>query len=233
MWISDRLGTTISPYLFVWQAAQEIEEMSLSRRKPLNARPNAGAELAWLRFDTSVGVGLSNLVAFFIMLTAAATLNAHGVTRIDTAAQAAEALRPLAGDLAFLLFALGIIGAGLLAIPVLAGSAAYAVSELWGGSFSLGKPFRRAPGAYLIVIIATLCGVGLDFAGVPAMTLLLASAVINGIVAPPFLFAMMIVAGADAAMGPHVTPFWLKTLGWTATAAMTLAVGLLGFSVIH
>ena len=227
------LGTTISPYLFVWQAAEEIEEMQLDRREPLSMRPEAGAEIDWLRFDTGVGVGLSNLVAFFIMLTAAATLNAGGVTRIDTAAQAAEALRPLAGDAAFLLFSLGIIGAGLLAIPVLAGSAAYAVSDFRGGDFSLEKPFRRAPGAYANVIAATLCGAGLDFAGASPMKLLFASAVVNGLIAPPFLFAMMFIVGNDVAMAPHVAPRWLKALGWTATAAMTLAVAMLGFSLFQ
>ncbi|WP_330083420.1 divalent metal cation transporter [Methylocystis iwaonis] len=223
------LGTTISPYLFVWQAAQEIEEMRVGHKGPLRDA-SARREMRRLRFDTGVGVILSNLVAFFIMLTTAATLNAHGVSGIDTAAQAAEALRPLAGDFAFFLFALGIIGTGLLAIPVLAGSAAYAVSDVIGGKFSLEAPFARAPGFYGIVIIATLLGAALDFTSIPPMQMLLWTAVLNGIIAPPFLFAMMIVSGNARAMGAHVSPKWLSALGWIATAAMTFAVLLLAIS---
>jgi NRAMP (natural resistance-associated macrophage protein)-like metal ion transporter len=227
------LGTTISPYLFVWQAAQEIEEMRLARRQPLRDGALRDGELQRLRIDTGAGVLLSNLVAFFIILTTAATLHARGVTHIETAAGAAEALRPLAGEFAFALFAIGIIGAGLLAIPVLAGSAAYAVGELFGTAFSLETSFRRAPGRYGIIIFATVCGGALDFAGVNAIDLLIWTAFFNGLIAPPFLIAMMIVASSDEAMGPHVSPLWLRALGWTAAAAMTLAVVMLGFSTIQ
>ncbi|KAF2988827.1 divalent metal cation transporter [Methylocystis sp. MJC1] len=230
MMIVAVLGTTISPYLFVWQAAQEIEEMGVARKRPLRDASMRG-ELRRLRLDTGAGVVLSNLVAFFIMLTTAGTLNAHGVTDIETAAQAAEALRPLAGDFAFFLFALGIIGTGLLAIPVLAGSAAYAVSDVIGGSFSLEAPFTRAPGFYGIVIFATLLGAALDFTAIQPMQMLLWTALLNGIIAPPFLFAMMIVAGNERAMGAHVSPGWLAALGWIATAAMTLAVLSLAISI--
>ncbi len=230
MMIVAVLGTTISPYLFVWQAAQEIEEMGVAHHDPLREASSARAELRRLHLDTGVGVFLSNLVAFFIMLTAAGALNAHGVTDIDTAAKAAEALRPLAGDFAFFLFALGIIGTGLLAIPVLAGSAAYAVSDVVGGGFSLEAPFVRAPGFYGILIFATLFGAALDFTSIPPMRMLLWTALLNGIIAPPFLFAMMSVAGNARAMGPHVSPRWLSALGWAATAAMTFAVLLLAIS---
>lgn len=221
------LGTTISPYLFIWQAAQEIEEMSLARKPPLRDAPDPGREFMRLRIDTGAGVMLSNMVAFFIMLTTAAALNPQGVTEIETAAQAAEALRPLAGDFAFGLFAVGIIGTGLLAIPVLAGSAAYSASELFGGGFSLEKPFGRAPGLYGILIAATMAGAAIDFWDVPAMKLLIGAALANGLIAPPFLAAMMVVVSNPAAMGPHVAPLWLRALGWIATAAMTLAVGML------
>lgn len=232
MMIVAVLGTTISPYLFIWQAAQEIEEMRLARGRPLRESPRAGAELLRLRVDTGVGVVLSNLVAFFVILTAAATLNAHGVTDIDSAARAAQALRPLAGDFAFALFAVGIVGAGLLAIPVLAGSAAYAVSEALGGEFSLEKPFRRAPGLYGIVIVATLGGVAIDFSPFSPMQLLIFAALLNGIVAPPFLVAMMLVASNGEAMGAHVAPPWLAALGWLAAIAMSAAVLLLAFSTL-
>ncbi len=226
------LGTTISPYLFVWQAAQEIEEMGLARRRPLRETPCASAELVRLRIDTGVGVVLSNVVGFFIILTAAATLNAHGVTDIDSAAKAAEALRPLAGEFAFVLFALGIVGAGLLAVPVLAGSAAYAVSEAFGKDFSLEKPFRRAPGLYGVVIVATVGGVAIDFSSFAPMKLLIFTAALNGIIAPPFLAAMMLIASDAKAMGGHVAPAWVAALGWIATAAMSAAVVGLAISAL-
>jgi Mn2+/Fe2+ NRAMP family transporter len=214
----------------VWQAAQEIEDMRLADDAPLRETSHAGPELRRLGFDTGVGAAMSNLVAFFIMLTTAASLHAHGVTQIETAAQAAETLRPLAGDLAFLLFALGIIGTGLLAIPVLAGSAAYAVREFFGGDFSLEKPFRPAPGFYGILIVATLCGAAIDFWTIAAMKLLLLAALLNGLIAPPFPVAMVLVASSPEAMGAHVAPRWLLALGWAATAAMTAAVALLPLS---
>jgi NRAMP (natural resistance-associated macrophage protein)-like metal ion transporter len=221
------LGTTISPYLFVWQAAQEIEEMALARKRPLREAPNPGGEFKRLRIDTGAGVMLSNLVAFFIMLTTAAALHAHGVTDIETSAQAAQSLRPLAGDFAFVLFAVGIIGTGLLAIPVLAGSVAYSASELFGGGFSLEKSFGRSPGLYGILIAATIAGAAIDFWDIAAMKLLLGAALANGLIAPPFLAAMMALVSNPAAMGPHVAPHWLRALGWIATAAMTVAVVML------
>ncbi len=223
MMIVAALGTTISPYLFIWQAAQEIEEMRLARRQPLKETQAGRDELLRLRVDTGVGVVLSNLVGFFIILTAAATLHAHGVTDIDSAAKAAGALRPLAGEFAFALFALGIVGTGLLAVPVLAGSAAYAVSEALGGDFSLEKPFRRAPGLYGIAIVATLGGVAIDFSPLAPMKLLIFTAALNGIIAPPFLTAMMLIVADRAAMGEHLAPAWLLSLGWIAVVAMSAA----------
>ncbi len=205
--------------------------MGVSRKSPLRDATHPGDEFIRLRIDTGAGVILSNVVAFFIMLTTAATLHRHGVSNIETSAQAAEALRPLAGDFAFGLFSVGIIGTGLLAIPVLAGSAAYAASELFGGGFSLEKPFGRTPGLYGLLIAATIAGAGVDFSGIGAMKLLIWAALLNGLIAPPFMAAMMMVAANPAAMGPHVAPLWLRLLGWVATAAMTLAVAMLALSL--
>ncbi len=215
------LGTTISPYLFFWQASQEVEESQLSHRR--KARDATGEELSHISIDTWVGMAASNAVAFFIIVTTAATLHANGVTEIATAAQAAEALRPIAGDLTFLLFAFGLVGTGLLAVPVLAGSGAYAVAEIFGMRRGLELPAHRARGFYGVVGAATLGGAALALLRIDAMTLLFWTAVINGVVAVPIMFAMMLVVKGDGAQGLKL-PAWLKILGWVASVLMALAL---------
>ncbi len=218
-------GTTISPYLFFWQAAQEVEERNLHHlRAGVRLRPGfVRAGLARIRFDTTVGMVLSNAVAFFIMVTTAATLHASGVTDIQTASQAAEALRPLAGPLTFALFSAGIIGTGLLAVPVLAGSAAYAVAETlhWRGSLE-DRP-RDAKGFYAIVAVATAVGVLAEFAPVDPFRLLFWSAVINGLAAVPIMAVMMVVVTRRSVMGDLVASRRMAVLGWMATGLMALA----------
>jgi NRAMP (natural resistance-associated macrophage protein)-like metal ion transporter len=222
-------GTTISPYMFFWQAALEAEERKLRSK----ADNNGGSYLAkrlsrrqWTKMtlDTSGGMVLSNVIGFFIIVTTAATLHAHGKTDIATAAQAAEALRPLAGPLTFLLFSLGIIGTGLLAVPVLAGSAAYAVAESFGWQGSLELSARRAPGFYLIVAAATVAGLAVALTSLDPIRMLFWSAVVNGIVAVPLMVAMMVVVGNRKIMGKFVASPALKIFGCGATALMALVV---------
>ncbi len=222
-------GTTISPYLFFWQAAQEAEESRLSHRRRKIA---AGSHFRHIALDTWTGMAMSNIVAFFIIVTTAATLHAHGVTHIDTAAQAAEALRPIAGDLAFGLFAAGIIGTGLLAVPVLAGSAAYAVAEAFKMRGSLELPASRAIGFYAIVSAATLAGVGLTLTDINPIAMLFWSAVVNGVVAVPIMIAMMVVVMDRKGHKSLNLPRWLTVLGWLATALMALSVVLLLWSSV-
>ena len=219
------LGTTISPYLFFWQASAEVEEMrAVPGEKPLKITPRqAPAEFARIRIDTYLGMGVSNLIAFFIILTAAVTLHAHGQTHIDTAAQAAEALRPVAGAFAFLLFGIGIIGTGLLAIPVLAGSAAYAISEGLHWRAGLERRPHEAVGFYAVLTAATLLGLGLNFTSMDPIRALFWSAVINGVVAVPVMIVMMLMAANPRVMGEFTLPGGLKTMGWLATAVMGLA----------
>lgn len=229
------LGTTISPYLFFWQASQEIEEMNQGKRdKPLRDVPSGGnPELARIRADTISGMLLSNGIAFFIILTTASVLNANGVTKINSATEAAEALRPLAGDFTFALFALGIIGTGLLAIPVLAGSAAYGVAEVFGWHATLEAKPEKAVGFYTIIAAATIIGFGLGFTGIDSIHMLVWSAVLNGIVAVPIMTMMMLIVSSRAIMGHFRARSWLIALGWLGTALMALAVlALLGSSVI-
>jgi len=222
-------GTTISPYLFFWQASQEAEESHLSYRHGSHRMPTLSkGAFRHIAVDTTFGMVVSNAIAFFIIVTTAATLHAHGVTKIDTAAQAAEALRPIAGAATFFLFAAGIIGTGLLAVPVLAGSAAYAVAESFHMRGSLELPANRAIGFYAIVSAATLAGAALTLTSIDPIAMLFWSAVINGVVAVPIMAAMMIVAAAKD-IGPTL-PRWLIVLGWLATALMAVAVGLLGWS---
>jgi Mn2+/Fe2+ NRAMP family transporter len=223
-------GTTISPYLFFWQAAQEAEESRLSHRGKSGA-PLSAAAFRHLSIDTWTGMVVSNLIAFFIIVTTAATLHAHGVTKIDTAAQAAEALRPIAGPLAFVLFSAGIIGTGMLAVPVLAGSAAYGVAEAFRMRGSLELPASRAIGFYAIVSAATLAGAALTLTKLDPIAMLFWTAVINGVVAVPIMIAMMLVVARDAS-GKLNLPLWLKVLGWLAAALMATAVGLLGWSQV-
>jgi len=222
-------GTTISPYLFFWQASQEAEESHLSHRHQFRAQEYTEAQaFRHISMDTWTGMIVSNVIAYFIIVTTAATLHAQGVTNIQTAAQAAEALRPIAGELTFALFAAGIIGTGLLAVPVLAGSAAYAVAEAFGIGGSLELPANRALGFYGIVGASTLGGVVLVGAHLDPIKMLFWTAVINGIAAVPIMAAMMFVVSG----GALVLPRWLKWLGWLATVLMALAVFLLFWSSV-
>jgi Mn2+/Fe2+ NRAMP family transporter len=219
-------GTTISPYLFFWQASQEVEEQRAAKgQQPLKqARQQAREALARIRLDTYIGMGLSNLVAFFIMLTAAVTLHAHGVTDIQTSAQAAEALRPIAGNFAFVLFAAGIVGTGLLAVPILAGSAAYAVAEACRWPIGLGRTLPRAKGFYAILSIATLLGVSINFTPIDPIKALFWSAVINGVIAVPIMAVMMLMAARPDVMSVFTVKRRLKVLGWLATCVMAGSV---------
>jgi NRAMP (natural resistance-associated macrophage protein)-like metal ion transporter len=219
-------GTTISPYLFFWQASQEVEEQrAADGEEPLKEAPEqAEAHLSRIKIDTYIGMGFSNLIAFFIMLTAAVTLNLHGITDIETTAQAAEALRPIAGEFAFLLFSAGIVGTGLLSVPILAGSAAYAVAESFNWRIGLGLKLVEARGFYAILTIATLMGVALNFTAIDPIDALFWSAVINGVIAVPFMAIMMLMVGRADVMGPFVATPRLRILGWLATAVMALSV---------
>lgn len=215
------LGTTISPYLFFWQAGQEVEERLRRHAKSLCVSPrDAGADFTRIRTDTLVGMGVSNLVALFIVYAAAATLNAQGVTYIQTSAQAAEALRPIAGDLTFALFAAGIIGTGMLAVPVLAGASAYAVAELFRWPEGLGRLPREAKAFYGTIAGATLAGVALNVVALDPIKALYWSAVINGILAAPLMAVMMLIARNPRVMG-RLTLSWPMVLGgWAATLVM-------------
>ena len=218
-------GTTISPYLLFWQASEEVEdEEADDAANPLIDRPEqAPAQLSRIRWDTFVGMGFSNLVAFFIMLTTAATLHAAGKTDIQTSADAASALRPIAGDFAYALFSLGIIGTGLLAIPVLAGSAAYAVSEAHGWPVGLEHKPREAIGFYTVIGLAVALGLGVGFSPLDPVKALFWSAVLNGVIAVPLMAAMMIVVSRHTQMGEFVASLRLRLLGWLATACMAVA----------
>jgi len=219
-------GTTISPYLFFWQASQEVEEQrAVKGDEPLLDAPDQAVQALWrIKVDTYIGMGFSNLVAFFIMLTTAVTLYAHGVTDIQSSAQAAEALRPVAGDFAFFLFAAGIIGTGMLAIPVLAGSAAYAVAETFDWRSGLALKPIEARGFYAIIAAATLIGVAIDFTPIDPIKALLWSAVINGVIAVPVMVVMMLMAVQPQVMGRFVIKRELTILGWFATGVMAIAV---------
>ena len=222
------LGTTISPYLFFWQASQEVEEMRRARsrpRQPLKILSRGGGgELTRMSIDTTTGMVFSNLIAFFIILATASTLHAHGLTQIETAAQAAEALRPIAGDLAFLLFALGIVGTGLLAVPVLAGSAAYAIAELFEWPSTLEAKFPEAVGFYAIILAATIIGFGMGFLPINPIRLLVWTAVINGVVAVPIMVMMMLIVTNRSAMGRFPARPSLAWAGWGATGLMGVTV---------
>jgi NRAMP (natural resistance-associated macrophage protein)-like metal ion transporter len=219
------LGTTISPYLFFWQAAQEVEEdrergkMTVAQRKG-----STNAELRVAKRDVITGMFLSNLIMFFLILTTASTLHAHGVREIETARQAAEALRPLAGPGAYWLFALGIIGTGMLAVPVLAGSCAYSVAEAvrWRQASLNLKP-QLAGKFYATIGVAILVGLGFDFAGLNAVRMLFWSAVLNGVLAPPLVVMVVLLTSDRKVMGPRVNSFWLKILGWACAGVMGAA----------
>jgi NRAMP (natural resistance-associated macrophage protein)-like metal ion transporter len=218
------LGTTISPYLFFWQAGQEIEEQHRHHAKPLCIAPrDAGPELQRIRTDTLVGMAFSTLVSLAIVFATAATLNAHGVTDIATSSQAAEALRPIAGQFAFAMFALGIIGTGLLAVPVLAGSAAYAVSEMAGTPGSLDAKPRKARLFYATIAVTTLAGASLNMVGIDPVRALYWAAVVNGILAVPLMVVMMLIVRNPRAMGRLPLPLGSTLLGWGATLVMGAA----------
>jgi len=218
-------GTTISPYLFFWQAGQEMEDVS-ARGSLAPNRDEVRRHLLRIKVDTVVGMTFSNLIAFFIIVSAAATLHAAGITDIKTSAQAAEALRPLAGNFTFLLFSLGIIGTGMLAVPVLAGSAAYAVAEAagWKGSLSLRLDLGEGRGFYGIIGVATLGGLLLCFAPMDPVKELFWAAVLNGVIAVPIMAVMMLLARRREMMNGHQISRRLSILGWLATAAMAITV---------
>jgi NRAMP (natural resistance-associated macrophage protein)-like metal ion transporter len=230
------LGTTISPYLFFWQTSQEVEEVKINRdESPLKKKPfQAFEQFRRIAFDTRVGMAMSNLVAFFIILTTAATVRVSGAANeIKTAADAAKALEPLAGHYAFLLFAAGIVGTGMLAIPVLAGSAAYAVSELFKWRASLESKPNRARKFYYVIAAATILGLGLNLFGFNPIRALFLSALLNGLVAVPFMFLLMLISMNPAIVGKFQLPLYLRLIGWVATGLMAAAS--LGFlaTVLH
>jgi Mn2+/Fe2+ NRAMP family transporter len=219
-------GTTISPYLFFWQASQEVEEIRADRaaRALRIGGKDARKQLRRIRTDTLIGMGFSNLVAFFIVLTTAVTLGAHGITNIQTSAQAAEALRPVAGEFAFMLFALGIIGTGMLAVPVLAGSAAYAVTESFRWRNGLDLKVVEAREFYGIIALATIGGMLLEFAPIDPIKALVLSAQINGVIAVPIMTVMMMLAHNSKIMGKFTLSTRHTLIGWFGVAVMLVAV---------
>ena len=218
------LGTTISPYLFFWQAGQEVEEEHRHHAKPLCITPReAVPELARIRTDTITGMTFSNVVSIAIVFATAATLNAHGVTGIATSAQAAEALRPIAGQFAFALFALGIIGTGMLAVPVLAGSAAYAVTEIVGVAGSLNAKPIKARLFYATIAVTVLAGTAINYVGIDPIRALYWAAVINGVLAAPLMVTMMLIVRNPRAMGRLTLPPRATVMGWCATLVMFAA----------
>jgi len=220
------LGTTISPYLFFWQASQEVEEQRATEGdEPLrDSSKGARDHLRRIKIDTWLGMTFSNLIAFSIMVTTAVTLHNAGITDIESSAQAAEALKPVAGQFAFLLFAAGIIGTGLLAIPVLAGSAAYAIAEAMKWPIGLSLEPMQAKGFYGIITLATVIGIGIDFTPIDPIKALVWSAVLNGVVAVPIMAVMMRMAVRADIMGAFTITPKLQRLGWFATAVMGIAV---------
>ncbi len=217
------LGTTISPYLFFWQAAEEVEEEQAKGQTLAHHKGATTAELRTARADTIAGMFFSNLIMYFIILTTAATLHAHGQIDITTARQAAEALRPLAGNGAYLLFTLGLIGTGMLGVPVLVGSCAYAVAEgvAWRGSMA-DKP-RSARKFYAVMAVAIALGLALNFAGFNAVKMLFWSAIINGLLAPPLILLVILLTSNHKVMGKRVNSPLLKYLGWATFGVMTAA----------
>ena len=219
-------GTTISPYLFFWQASQEVEDqLADPRAQPLIKAPQqAKVNLRRIKIDTYIGMGFSNLVAFFIILTTAVTLNLNGISDIQTSAQAATALRPIAGEFAFMLFSAGIIGTGLLAIPVLAGSSAYAMAGAFKWKNSLERTPMSAKGFYGIIVVSTVIGIVLGLTAINPIKALYWSAVINGVISVPIMVVMMLMAVRPEIMGQFIISTKLKVLGWAATLVMAAAV---------
>jgi NRAMP (natural resistance-associated macrophage protein)-like metal ion transporter len=218
------LGTTISPYLFFWEASQEVEEEVSMGRRTLAARKGATyAELKRAAWDTNIGMFFCNIVFYFVILASAATLHASGKTEIQSATDAAQALKPVAGSAATLLFAVGIIGAGLLAVPVLTGSCAYAVAESFGWTCSLDAKPRDAKQFYVIIALSTLVGILIDFLGINPIRALFWTAVINGVISPPLLLIIMLVSNNKKVMGERVNNPATNIIGWLATAVMFAA----------
>jgi len=229
------LGTTISPYLFFWQASEEAEDIRLFpfRTDLLNAPEQGPGALVRIKLDTLFGMGFSNLVALAIIVTTAATLHAAGIANVETSAQAAEALRPLAGPFAFLLFTLGIIGTGLLAVPVLGGSAAYALGEAFDWTIGLSRKPMEAKAFYGALAAATLVGMALTFAPISPMSALFWAAVLNGVIAVPLMVVMMIMGADSAIMGAFAVRGPLRVVGWISTAVMAAAsVGMFVLMVV-
>ena len=220
------LGTTISPYLFFWQASEEAEEERIDpAAHPLKEAPaGARGEFRRIEIDTYLGMGLSNVVALFIIITTAATLNANGITDIQTSQQAAQALRPIAGDFAYFVFALGILGTGLLAVPVLAGSGAYALAEAMNWNAGLDRRPQDAKRFYATIVAGTLIGIGINFVNIDPIKALFWSAVINGVVAVPLMIMMMIMTMQPKVMGRFTLPRPLWAIGWLSTAVMAVTV---------
>lgn len=225
MLITAVLGTTISPYLFFWQTSQEVEEKILIGKTSVGLRRDevSKKEIKNMRIDVWSGMFLSNLVMFFIIAACAATLSASGVGNIESAAQAAEALKPIAGDQAYLLFALGIIGTGMLAVPVLAGSASYAISESFGWRQGLYHKLRGAYAFYGVIIISTLIGLAINFIGIDSIKALVYSAVANGLVAPVILVLIVLLSSNKKVMGERVNHPVIKLIGWVTVIAMVVA----------
>ena len=219
------LGTTISPYLFFWQASHEVEAQTKAKQeKPLKLAPEqSGVQLRRMKIDTNVGMLISNVVAFCIMLTAGAVLHSKGIYKIDSAAQAAEALRPVAGNLTFFLFAGGIVGTGMLAIPTLAGSTAYATAETFRWPKGLDRKYYQAWGFYAVVAVSTLLGIAINLTPIDPMQALYWSAVLNGVIAVPLMVMIMLMARRRAIMGKFIASTALTIGGWAATAAMAIA----------
>ncbi len=222
------LGTTISPYLFFWEASEEVEEEKSEGRRSVRQRKGAtDAEIKKEKIDTITGMLFCNVVFYFVIVSAGATLHVTGQTNIQSATEAAQALRPLAGNLATVLFAIGLIGAGLLAIPVLTGSAAYAVAETFGWRSGLDEKPRRAKKFYGIIALSTLVGVAIDFLGINPISALFWTAVINGVVAPPLLIVVMLVSNNKKVMGARTNGVFTNIVGWLAAAVMfAAAVGM-------
>ena len=226
-------GTTISPYLFFWQASQEVENIkAVAERKPLVEVPKQGPDaIQRIEIDTYVGMAFSNLVALAIIVTTDATLHAAGTTDIQTSSQAAEALKPIAGPFAFTIFTLGIVGTGLLAVPVLAGSAAYALGEARKWPLGLARKLMEAKAFYATIVIATLLGVLMVFSPLDPIKALFWSAVINGVVAVPVMAMMMLITSNKKIMGRFTVVGALRVIGWLATAVMAAATIGMGITV--
>lgn len=223
------LGTTITPYCFFWQSSEEAEDERVDpgAHALIAAPEEAPRQISRMRLDTYIGMGYSNLISLSIIVATAATLHPAGVTDIQTSAQAAEALRPLAGPLTFALFAVGIIGAGLLAVPVLAGASAYALGEALGWPVGLGRAPLEARAFYGTIAASTLIGVAVNFVGLNPIRALFWAAVINGVVAAPLMVVIMLLASRKDVMGRFVLPRPLRAMGWLCTGVMALAVGIM------